>query len=137
MVYLTGLCGRSDKIIPLDMSHMGGLFLKRRGHLGCELSRQSPENSPRPRCSSMTRIVGSLVSGTQHLLQNNNEGSMQAEAGTQETCQNSGSSSFWSALVYFVSNPADSPMVPTGGTTSRSSNTHRILRFHDPRISGV
>jgi hypothetical protein len=54
-----------------------------------------PEDSPRLRCYSTPRILGSLVSGMQHLFQNNPKGL--GPAGKQETCLTRGWSSFWSA----------------------------------------
>jgi hypothetical protein len=46
-----------------------------------------------------TGTLGSVLSGTQHLLQNNLEGPVPAGTGTQETCPTSGWGSFWSAPV--------------------------------------
>jgi hypothetical protein len=42
------------------------------------------------------RILGSLVSGTQHLFQKILEGLVLAETGTKETCPTSSLGSFWS-----------------------------------------
>ena len=59
----------------------------------------SPEYSPCSRCPSTPRILGSLVSGMQHLFQNDPEGPVPAGAGTQETHPTSSSGSFWLVLV--------------------------------------
>jgi hypothetical protein len=45
---------------------------------------RSPETSPHCQCPSTPRILGSLVSGTQHLFQNNLESLVPAGTGTQE-----------------------------------------------------
>jgi hypothetical protein len=45
---------------------------------------QSPEDSPYYRCPCMPRILGSLVSGTQHLFQTNCDGPVTAGGRTQE-----------------------------------------------------
>jgi hypothetical protein len=54
----------------------------------------SQEDFPCHRHSITPRILGSLVSGTQHLFQNNPEGLGQAGTGTQETCSTSDSVTF-------------------------------------------
>jgi hypothetical protein len=61
-----------------------------------------PKDSPFPRHPSMPRILGSLVSGMQHLFQHNWECLEPTGAGTQEppSPPTSGSSSFWKALDY-------------------------------------
>jgi hypothetical protein len=84
---------------------------------------------PHPRHPSMHRILGSLVSGTQHLFQHKPEGLGPAGAGRQEPCLSSGSSSSQSALVYL----GFKLTVPRGGTKSRHSNKPRILQSQDPR----
>jgi hypothetical protein len=61
---------------------------------------RSPEDSPPPGCPSTPRILGSLVSGTQHLFQHNREHLGPAGAGTQEPRMTSGSGSFHFVLVY-------------------------------------
>jgi hypothetical protein len=96
----------------------------------------SPEDSPLPRCPSRPRILGSLVSGTQHLFQHNRKCLGPEGVGKQETCPTSGSGSFQSELVYFGSKLSTSPMVPRGGTTSRCSNMPRIIGSQDPWIPG-
>ena len=73
----------------------------------------SPEDSLPHRHPGMPRILGSLVSQTEHLLQQGCLG--KAVAQTQETRPTSISGSFWSTLV---SNSAERPMVPRGGATS-------------------
>ena len=55
---------------------------------------QSTEISPLPRCPRTPRILGSLVSGTQHLFQHSQEGLGPTGSGTQEPCPTSGSGSF-------------------------------------------
>ena len=55
---------------------------------------QIPEDSPRCRCHSTPRILGSLVSSTQHLFQKNREGPVPAGTGTQESLLISSWSSF-------------------------------------------
>ena len=60
----------------------------------------SPEDSPYHRHPSMPSILGSLVSGTQHLSQHNWECLEPAGAGTQEPHLTSSLGSLWSALVY-------------------------------------
>ena len=75
----------------------------------------------------MPRILGSLVSRTQHLFKENQECLGPAGAQTQEPhwpVSQVPSGQLWSILVL---NSADSPTVPRGGTTSRHSNTQ------DPR----
>jgi hypothetical protein len=72
------------------------------GHLRPELSRQShSEDSPPHRHPSTPRILGSLVSGTRYLFQQNWGCLGTVEAGTQKPRLTIGSGSFWSALVYF------------------------------------
>ena len=99
----------------------------------------SSEDSLLQRRPSKPRILGSLVSRTQHLYQHHQECLGPAEAGTQKPCLTLGlvpSSWRWSTLV---SNSVDSPMVPRGDTTSRCSNTPRILGSQElshTRISG-
>jgi hypothetical protein len=65
-------------------------------HLGCKLSGQFPEDSSHLGHSSTPKIVGSLVSGKQHLFQTNCNGPVPA-AGMQKTCLSRGSGPFWSA----------------------------------------
>jgi hypothetical protein len=103
------------------------------GHLGCRQS-QGPQrtDSPHCKCPGMPRILGSLVSRTQHLFQKNRGGPVTAGARTQEPCMTSGfiSGRCWYTLV---SNTPDSPTDPRGDTTSRHCNTPRILGCQDTR----
>jgi hypothetical protein len=78
------------------------------GHLGLELSWQShgPQRTLHapPQCLSTPRILGSLMSGTQHLFQHNWECMRTAGARTQESSLTNGLGSFWSvsmALPWF------------------------------------
>jgi hypothetical protein len=66
------------------------------GHLGHELSRQShvPRGLSTSQCPSTPRILGSLVSGTQHLFQTNCDLPVTAGARTRAPCLTSGSGSF-------------------------------------------
>ena len=96
---------------------------------------RSQEDSPFPRHPSMPRILGSLVSGMQHLFQHNWECLEPTGAGPQEpplprpvVWVTSGK--LWTTLVW---NSAVSSMVPRGGTTSRHSNKPRIVGPQDPR----
>jgi hypothetical protein len=57
---------------------------------------RSPEDSPCHRRPSTSRILGSLVSGMQHLFQSIPEGLVPAGTGTKEPNPNSGWGSFWS-----------------------------------------
>jgi hypothetical protein len=70
--------------------------VKNKSTLGMNLedSPTSPEDSPHCRHPSTPRILGSLVSGIQHLFQNNREGPMPAEKGTQESSPTSSWGSF-------------------------------------------
>ena len=73
------------------------------GHLGYKLGGQShgPQRTVHsPRLPSTPRILGSLVSRTQHLFQHHQEFLRPAGAGTQEPHPTSGLGSFQSALVY-------------------------------------
>jgi hypothetical protein len=74
-------------------------FAPAQGHLGPELSGQSSEDVPPLRRPSKLRSLGSLVSGTQHLFQQNQECQGPAGAQTQEPYLTSSSDSFWLALV--------------------------------------
>ena len=94
----------------------------------------SPEDFPPPRHTSSPRILGSLVSGTQCLFQQNQE--CLVPAGHRNPAQQVAQipfSQLWSTLVL---NSADSPTVPRGDIVSRCSNTLRILESLDPRITG-
>ena len=96
----------------------------------------APEDSSCHRHPNIPRILGSPVSGTQHLFQNNRHWPMTVEERTEEPCLASGLGSFWSVLVYLGFKHSGQPKVPRVGTTSRCCNTPRILRFQDPRIPG-
>jgi hypothetical protein len=85
----------------------------------------------------MPRILRSLGSQTQHLLQNNHEGPFPAGTGTQETCPTRGSGYFWPLVVYLGFKHSRQPVSPQGGTTSRGCNTPRILGFQDTSIPGA
>ena len=105
---------------------------------------QSPEDSSPHRHPSTPRILGSLLSGTQYLFQQNRECLGPAGAQTQEPGQTSDTGSFWYLGFELSRQPhrLDSPTVRRGGT--RSSNMPRILGSQDPgsqelshtRISG-
>jgi hypothetical protein len=60
---------------------------------------RSPEGSSHSRHSSIPRILRSLVSGTQHLVQKNLEGHVPAGSGTKEIHPTTGWGSFWSATA--------------------------------------
>jgi hypothetical protein len=97
----------------------------------------SPEDSPCPRRPSTPRILGSLVSGTQHLFQHNWECLGPAGAGTLDPSRPvawNTSGQHWSTLVF---NTADNTTVPRGCTTPGLCNTSRILGFQNPKIPGV
>jgi hypothetical protein len=87
---------------------------------------RSPEDSPPSRYPSTPRILGSLVSGTQHLFQNNREVLGPAGAGTQETHLTSCSGSFRSALVYLGSLVTPGFQGLRGSLTAKNSDTPRI-----------
>ena len=73
------------------------------GHLGPQLSRESHhlQRTLHPTGALRTpRILGSLVSGTQHLFQHNWECLGPAGAGAQDLCPTSSPCSFWLVLVY-------------------------------------
>ena len=97
---------------------------------------RSPEDSPRCRCQSTPKILGSLVSVRQHLFQTNRDRHVTAVAKTQEPCitQQAPSGRCWYTVV---SNTADSPTIPRGDTTFRHRNTPRILGFPNTRIPGA
>ena len=98
------------------------------GHFGPQLSRESHhlQRTLHPTGALRTpRILGSLVSGTQHLFQQNQECVGPAGAGTVARVP---SSLCWSTLV---SNSAESPTVP------RKKNHFQALSLtHDLRIPG-
>jgi hypothetical protein len=56
--------------------------------------------TPPSRSPSIPKILGSLVSGTQHLFQHNWECLGPAGAGAQDLCPTSSPCSFWLVLVY-------------------------------------
>jgi hypothetical protein len=78
-------------------------------------------------------ILGSLVSGTQHLFQTNCDEPVTAGARTQEPCLTRDSGSFWSVLVYIGFEQTGQPMVFRGDTIFRHCNMPRILGFQDNR----
>ena len=57
---------------------------------------QSPEDSPCCRHPSTLRILGTLVSGTQQLFHNNQDGPVPGGTATQETHPASSWGSYWS-----------------------------------------
>jgi hypothetical protein len=127
---------------------------------------QTPEDSPCPKHSSMPRILGSLVSETQHLSQHKWECLGPTGAGAQEPCLTSSSCYFWCTLVYLGFEHSRQPHGPKrryhfqaqdlriprsqdprilvtpgsqglrGGLTAKNSDTPRISGSQDPRITG-
>jgi hypothetical protein len=96
----------------------------------------SPEDSPLPRHPSMSRTLGSLVSGTKHLFWYNQEGLGTAGTAHRNPAQpvtQGPSSQYWSI---YVSNSVNNNRIPREGTTSRCSNMPKILGSRDPRIPG-
>jgi hypothetical protein len=89
----------------------------------------SPKDSPLSRCLSTPRIIGSLVSGGQHLFQTNRDRPVPGALPDRVP-----SDRCWYTLI---SNTPDSPTVPRGDTTSRLGKTPRILGFPDTRIPGA
>jgi hypothetical protein len=72
----------------------------------------SPEDSPPHRCPSMPRILGSMVSGTQHLFQKNWGCLGPAGTQAQEMCQTNCSDTFLSTKVYFSFKLSGQPHSP-------------------------
>jgi hypothetical protein len=104
-------------------------------HLGSKLSREShsPQRTFTPQVPRNTQNLGSLESGTQHLFQQKLECLGPAGAWTRNPSR-------LLARVPSGHHPSTSglksveiSMVPRGHTTSRFSNTPRILGSQDPR----
>jgi hypothetical protein len=66
----------------------------------CRTVPRSPEDCPCHRCPSTPRILGSMVSGMQHLFQKKCEGPVKVGARTQKPHLTRSLGSFWSSLVY-------------------------------------
>jgi hypothetical protein len=81
----------------------------------------------------MLRILGSLVSGTQHLFQTNHDGPVIEEQGHRSPAWPVVQIPFGGCWYTLVSSIADRPMVPRGNTTFRHCNTPSILGFQDIR----
>jgi hypothetical protein len=97
---------------------------------------QSPEESPSPapRNPSLPRILGSLVSGTQH--SSSKTGSAWGQKEQWHRNPTLPVAQVPSSLSTLVSNSMESLTVPRGGTTSRHSNMPRIIGSQNPRIPG-
>jgi hypothetical protein len=124
----------------------------------------SPEDSPPHRYPNTLTIVGSLVSGTPNLFQQNPGFLRPAGTWTKKHCLTSGLGSFQWELVYLGFKRSEQPTVPKGGNTSRhlthpgsqehmslvtlgsqglkgnltvkNSDTPRISASQDPKITG-
>ena len=99
---------------------------------------QSPEDSPPHMCSSTPRILGSLVSGAQHLFQQNWGCLGTAGAQTQEPHMISGSGSFWWFRTQMRAPRSPEEILLPGVLTHQGSQDLRIpgsQEFGHTRIS--